>query len=42
HYPNQLNNVKINSIPPNHLPPQHTVIIKWVNNSLIDDDICDE
>ncbi|CAF2957415.1 unnamed protein product [Rotaria sp. Silwood2] len=41
-YPNQLNNVKINPIPPNHLPPQHTVIIKWVNNSFIDDDIRDE
>ncbi|CAF1120850.1 unnamed protein product [Rotaria sp. Silwood1] len=41
-YPNQINNVKINPIPPNHLPPQHTVIIKWVNNSFIDDDIRDE
>ncbi|CAF3578927.1 unnamed protein product [Rotaria sp. Silwood1] len=41
-YPKQINNVKINPIPPNHLPPLHTVIIKWVNNSFIDDDIRDE
>ncbi|CAF4329004.1 unnamed protein product, partial [Rotaria sordida] len=41
-YPNELNHVKINPITPTRLPPQHTVIIKWVNNLFIDDDISDE
>ncbi|CAF3342598.1 unnamed protein product [Rotaria sp. Silwood2] len=41
-YPDELINIKINPIPPTHLPPQHTIILKWIKNSITDQDIKDE
>lgn len=41
-YPKELNNIKINPIPPAYLPPQHSIILKWIKNSITDQDIKDE
>jgi len=41
-YPRQLNKVKIKHIPPAYLPTQHSVILKWINNSMTDQDIKEE
>jgi prefoldin subunit 5 len=41
-YPSELNNIKINPIPPAYLPPQHTIILKWIKNSITDQDIKEE
>ncbi|CAF3749625.1 unnamed protein product [Rotaria sp. Silwood1] len=41
-YPNELFNFKIKPSPPAHLPPQHVVILKWVKNSIVDNDIREE
>ena len=41
-YPNELLNFKIKPNPPAHLPPQHTIILKWIKNSIADNDIRDE
>ncbi|CAF4589736.1 unnamed protein product [Rotaria sp. Silwood2] len=41
-YPDELINIKINPIPPTHLPPQHTIILKWIKNTITDQDIKDE
>ncbi|CAF3794175.1 unnamed protein product [Rotaria sordida] len=41
-YPNELFNFKIKPNPPAHLPPQHVVILKWVRNSIADNDIREE
>jgi hypothetical protein len=41
-YPCELNKVKIKPIPPAYLPPQHSVILKWINNSITDQEIKEE
>jgi hypothetical protein len=41
-YPRELNKVKIKPVPPAYLPPQHSVILKWINNSITDQDIKEE
>jgi hypothetical protein len=41
-YPRQLNKVKIKHIPPAYLPTQHSVILKWISNSMADQDIKEE
>ncbi|CAF4792174.1 unnamed protein product, partial [Rotaria sp. Silwood2] len=41
-YPSELFNFKIKPNPPAHLPPQHVIILKWVKNSIVDNDIREE
>ncbi|CAF4668583.1 unnamed protein product, partial [Rotaria sp. Silwood2] len=41
-YPDELINIKSNPIPPTHLPRQHTIILKWIKNTITDQDIKNE
>jgi len=41
-YPSELNNIKINPIPPAYLLPQHSIVLKWIKNSIIDQDTKEE
>jgi hypothetical protein len=41
-YPSELNKIKIKPKLPAYLPPQHSIILKWINNSITDQDIKDE
>ncbi|CAF4121770.1 unnamed protein product, partial [Adineta steineri] len=41
-YPKELLNIKLDPYPPQHLPPQHTIILKWIHNTISIDDIKEE
>ncbi|CAF1429444.1 unnamed protein product [Adineta steineri] len=41
-YPKELLNIKLDPYPPKHLPPQHTIILKWIHNTISIDDIKEE